>query len=85
VNPNEDRLVAGLRCSEVLALLSDYLDRELGAADREGVEAHLRGCDRCARFGGELRATVRALREHLLAGSAPPGFPARLRGLLGGG
>jgi hypothetical protein len=36
------------------------------------VEEHLRGCDGCARFGGELRATVHALREHLIAAPAPP-------------
>jgi anti-sigma factor RsiW len=62
-----DRLVAGLWCHEVLARLSDYLDGELPAAEREQVDGHLRGCDACARFGGELAATVRGLRRLLLA------------------
>lgn len=65
-----DRLVAGLWCSEVLALLSDYLDRELGS-DRVGqVERHLAACDWCARFGGEMSAVVQALRERV--GPAEP-------------
>jgi anti-sigma factor RsiW len=67
-----ERVVGGLSCGQVLDRLSDYLDRELGAGERAAVEEHLRGCDGCARFGGELRATVRALRDHLLAAPAPP-------------
>jgi anti-sigma factor RsiW len=60
-----EKVVAGLSCSAVLARLSDYMDGDLAAEERVQVEAHLRGCDGCARFGGEFRATVRALREHL--------------------
>lgn len=67
-----ERVVGGLSCGQVLDRLSDYLDGDLAFATREAVEAHLRGCDGCARFGGELRATVRALRRHLLAGPGPP-------------
>ena len=55
--------VGGLRCSEVLGRLSDYLDDELAAELRGQVDAHLRGCDRCLRFGGAIGAMVRALRE----------------------
>jgi len=74
-----ERVVGGLSCGQVLDRLSDYLDDELGPDARSAVEEHLRGCDGCARFGGELRETVRALREHLLAGPHPP---SRLRDLL---
>lgn len=85
-----DRVVAGLWCHEVLARLSDYLDEELAPAERGEVEAHLRGCDSCARFGGALGTTVRALRAHLRAAAddAPPGLRDRLRERLdreGGG
>ncbi len=80
-----DRLVAGTWCHEVLARLSDYLDGELPAAEREQVDDHLRGCDACARFGGELAATVRELRRHLLAEqSGPTGLRQRLRQALDG-
>lgn len=68
--------MAGLRCSEVLARLSDYLDGDLPPPERLAVAEHLRGCDACARFGGEFSATLRSLREHLLG---TPCDEARLR------
>jgi anti-sigma factor RsiW len=71
-----EKIVGGLSCGQVLERLSDYLDDDLGPDARAAVEEHLRGCDGCARFGGEFRATVRALRDHLLAAPAPP---SRLR------
>jgi anti-sigma factor RsiW len=81
-----DRLVAGLWCHDVLALLSDYFDGDLAAAERAKVEDHLRGCDACTRFGGEFAATVHGLRKHLLAQSpAPSGLRRRLRQALDDG
>ena len=78
-----ERVVGGLSCGQVLDRLSDYLDGELEERERGAVEEHLRGCDGCARFGGELRATVRALRDHLLAAPAPPpGLRRRLADAL---
>jgi anti-sigma factor RsiW len=65
-----EKVIAGLSCSDVLARLSDYVDGELAPEERARVEEHLRGCDGCARFGGEFRATVRALRT-LLGAPAP--------------
>jgi anti-sigma factor RsiW len=67
--------VGGLWCGQVLDRLSDYLDGDLEAEVRARLEEHLRGCDGCARFGGEFRATVEALRTHLLCRGA---MPARL-------
>ena len=75
--------IAGLSCGQVLERLSDYLDGDLSPGDRDRLEAHLRGCDRCARFGGELRAVVGALRSHLArTGQVPGGFRERLRKAL---
>ena len=74
-----EKVVAGLACGQVLDRLSDYLDGELSPEERGRLEAHLRGCEGCARFGGELRATVRALKAHLGAERLPGAFPARLR------
>jgi len=80
-----ERVVGGLSCGQVLDRLSDYLDGDLAGQPREAVEMHLRGCDGCARFGGELQATVRALRRHLLAsGGVPARVEERLRRALAG-
>lgn len=59
-----ERIVAGLRCGEVLEQLSEYLDGRLGAEQRERIEAHVAGCTTCARFGGQFAAVVTALRTH---------------------
>jgi anti-sigma factor RsiW len=71
--------VHGLTCEEVLARLSDYLDGELAPDALGALEAHLSACEGCARFGGEFRATVAALRDHVRAG---PRLPARIRARL---
>lgn len=76
----EERVVGGLRCGEVLSLLSDYVDGEASVADSERIESHLRGCDVCERFGGEFSDTVAALRRRLAdPGSIDEGVAARLR------
>lgn len=65
----EEKSVSGMRCSEVLAVLSDYLDDELGFTDRARVEQHVRACSVCERFGGRFSHVMHALREDL---GAPP-------------
>ena len=60
-----ERELAGLRCGEVLARLSDYLDGSLAGEERTRMEAHVAGCDHCARFGGVFAATVAGLRRRL--------------------
>lgn len=75
----DEKVVGGISCSQVLARLSDYLDGELEPAARLQLETHLRGCDGCARFGGEFTATVRSLRAHLTTSA---GLPSSLRARL---
>jgi anti-sigma factor RsiW len=80
IRPRDEKVIAGLSCGEVLALLSDYLDGDLDAAAGRQVEDHLRGCEGCARFGGEFKGTVQALRAHLArAPAVPAGVLDRLR------
>lgn len=55
--------VAGIRCGEVLAELSDFLDGELPAERRAQVVAHLQGCEVCERFGGAFADAIHALRR----------------------
>jgi len=78
-----EREVAGMRCGEVLAELSDYFDGDLAAVRREQLEAHLRGCKVCERFGSQFTDAVRALRQG--GQERPPGTAAvfeRLRARL---
>jgi anti-sigma factor RsiW len=75
VTIENEKVIAGLSCSDVLARLSDYVDGDLPAEERGRVEDHLRACEGCARFGGEFAATVRGLRAHL-------GAPVSLSGEL---
>lgn len=60
-----NRVVAGIRCIEVLGLLSEYLDGEVSPEDRARIEEHLLGCDQCERFGGRMSSIVSALRTAL--------------------
>lgn len=63
--PDFDRLVAGLRCREVLADLSLYLDGELPPERVKQIEEHVRGCDWCERFGGEFSEVIKHFRREL--------------------
>ena len=55
--------IAGIRCGEVLAELSDYLDGDISTGRRAQVVAHLKGCDVCERFGGAFTTAIHALRQ----------------------
>ncbi len=59
----KERTVAGMRCSEVLAVLSDFVDGELEPAVASKIEEHLLGCPDCDRFGRNFGAMVVALRR----------------------
>jgi len=61
--------------------LSEYLDDELGAAERAAVDAHLRECERCRADLQDLAAVVaraRALPDTPPAGNLWPGVEERL-------
>jgi anti-sigma factor RsiW len=49
-----DRLV----CREVVELVTDYVEGAMSASERRRVDAHLAGCDSCARFLDQMRRTV---------------------------
>lgn len=48
-----------MNCRETRALLSEYIDEELGDETREHVTEHLGGCAACAKEHHALRRTVR--------------------------
>ena len=60
-----ERDVGGIACSAVLERLGEYVDHELPVSEIAKVEAHLRGCTVCERFGGRYGRTVHAARERL--------------------
>lgn len=57
-----ERIVGGIACSAVLALLPDVVASAIGEDERAKVTLHLAGCSVCERFGGAYGAAVRALR-----------------------
>lgn len=59
----DERVVAGLHCGEVLADLTEHLDGRSSRDRAERIDEHLAGCAGCQRFDGEISAAVRALRQ----------------------
>jgi anti-sigma factor RsiW len=74
-----ERVVAGVRCGEVLAELSELLDGTLTPARARQLQEHVRGCDPCGRFGDELTGAVHALRTALREPQLESGARDRLR------
>ena len=53
--------VEHLPCSEVVKLLTDYLDGALDASTAQRVEAHLALCPPCVIYLEQLRITIREI------------------------
>jgi anti-sigma factor RsiW len=45
-------------CQELVEVLTEYLDRTLGAHDRARLEAHLSVCDDCQAYLDQFKATI---------------------------
>ncbi|MGE0812418.1 MAG: anti-sigma factor [Vicinamibacterales bacterium] len=79
----DEREVAGLTCSQVLASLSAYADGEVPAALAARIEAHVAECRACERFGRDFSRLLTAMRRHLAAPDpVPDEVAARLRAAL---
>ena len=78
----DERIVAGLHCGEVLADLTEHLDGRLSPQRTFRIDEHLHGCDDCQRLAEEISAVVRALRS-LPEEPLPPAVEARLLASLG--
>jgi anti-sigma factor RsiW len=48
-----------LVCQQVVELITDYLEGALGRSQRRRFEAHLAGCEHCAEYLEQMRATIR--------------------------
>ncbi len=67
-----EREIAGLTCSEVLADLSAYLDRELTPERAGRIEAHVSQCQACATFGATFGRMLDEVRARMAAPDALP-------------
>jgi anti-sigma factor RsiW len=63
--------VNGLRCEELVQLVTDYFDDALSAEQRHGVEEHLAVCSGCVAHVGQMRLTIQAVHD-LHEESLPP-------------
>ena len=54
------RLDRELTCSQVVELVTAYLDRRLTADDTERFEEHLAFCEGCSTYLDQMRATIAA-------------------------
>ena len=52
-----------LTCREVTEMASDYLDGNLGFAQRLQIRFHLGMCRHCSRYVDQLAKTINLLRE----------------------
>ncbi|HVU32852.1 MAG TPA: zf-HC2 domain-containing protein [Opitutaceae bacterium] len=71
-----------MNCDEVRPLLNASLDGESDLVRQVEVDAHLRGCPRCAQLAANLRARNAALRHQLPRFTAPAGLAARVQQTL---
>ena len=71
-----------ISCDEALRVLAAFLDDELHAGAREGIERHLEMCRSCfsrTEFERRLKGEISRLGRDEI----PPGFEQRVRRLLG--
>ena len=50
-----------LPCSELVELVTEYLEDRLSVTDRARFESHLAACDACRLYLEQFRQTIRAL------------------------
>ena len=48
-------------CRQAVALMTDYLEGALDAADRKRLEAHLAACPHCSEYLAQLQVTIDVL------------------------
>jgi len=62
-------------CSQIEAMLSEYLDRDLPPETCAAIDRHLASCPACGQTARALRATVELCRDYR-AGARPGPLPA---------
>jgi anti-sigma factor RsiW len=74
-------MMTPLVCRDGVEMLMDYLEGTLPPADRQAIEAHVRGCPRCVAFVESYRQTPRILRA-ATAAALPEDLKQSLRAFL---
>lgn len=69
------------KCRDMLALLSEYLDRELPPEAYREMQKHLAACSPCEEFVESFRKTIDLCRNYE-PGAAPPPLSPEARGEL---
>ena len=59
-------------CNEVVAMLSDYLDRDLPPETCATITRHLESCSACGVATEELRSTVNLCRQYRMESKPGP-------------
>jgi len=71
------RLDRELTCTQVVEIVTAYLEDALSAEDRERVEEHLVFCDGCSTYLEQMRETI-AMTGRLEPEHIPPALQERL-------
>lgn len=77
-----------LACDEVVELVTEFLEGAMPPEDRTSFEAHLRECDACELYLGQMRESIRICGEvpkESLTPEAKDAFLSALRGWKRGG
>jgi anti-sigma factor RsiW len=70
-------------CSDLIALLSDYVDDRLSPETRADLDRHLAACPECVAFVQTFRSTI-SLLQSLTEQDLPPEVRLRLQAFLDG-
>jgi anti-sigma factor RsiW len=68
-------------CSTIFAMLSEYLDQELPAADCGELEKHIQSCEPCVAFVDSLKKSIALGRGYAPAAEVPELTPETKRSL----
>jgi anti-sigma factor RsiW len=74
---------AEMSCRELVDLVTEYLDGTLPRRDKRRFERHIRGCEYCTAYLGQMRITIAAtghLTEESLDQAAREALLAAFRG-----
>ncbi len=65
-------------CKDLIEVVMDYLDGELGAEELDELEEHLETCSNCATLVGTLRKTIQLSRQAAEGSELPADVRRRL-------